>query len=77
MSPPTDRRREPVGQVDLGLLARVIWPRGFLGGAEFEFTLLVVCMALIATGSGKISLDGARTSRGVRSAGGSPWRIMR
>jgi putative oxidoreductase len=58
-------------------LTRVIWPRGFLGGAEFEFTLLVVCLALITTGSGKISLDSARTSGGVRSAGGSLWRIMR
>lgn len=58
-------------------LTRMRWPQGFLGGAEFEFTLLVVCLALIATGSGKISLDGARTSRGVRSAGGSLWRIMR
>ncbi|MGH2372891.1 MAG: DoxX family protein [bacterium] len=40
-------------------IVRVRLPQGFAGGAEFEFVLLVVCLALIATGSGKIALEAA------------------
>ena len=40
-------------------ILRVRLPQGFVGAAEFEFVLLLVCLALIATGSGKIALEAA------------------
>lgn len=52
----------------------VRWPQGFVGAAEFEFVLLLVCLALFGTGSGRISLDAIRGSRRV---GRSVWRILR
>jgi putative oxidoreductase len=45
--------------VMLNAIATVVWPKGFLGGYEFEFTLLAVAVALAATGPGEISLDDA------------------
>ncbi len=41
----------------------VRWPQGFIGAAEFEFVLLLVCLALFATGSGRISVDAIRYAR--------------
>lgn len=38
-------------------IARVRWPQGFVGGAEFEVVLLLACLALTGTGSGRISID--------------------
>ena len=43
----------------LNAIATVVFPKGFLGGYEFELTLLVVAIALVATGPGEISLDDA------------------
>jgi putative oxidoreductase len=43
----------------LNAIATVVFPKGFLGGYEFELTLLVVAVALAATGPGEISLDDA------------------
>lgn len=40
-------------------ILRVRLPQGFVGAAEFEFVLLFACLALIATGSGKIALEAA------------------
>lgn len=40
-------------------IVRVRLPQGFTGAAEFEFVLMLVCLALIATGSGKIALEAA------------------
>ena len=45
--------------VMLNAIAVVVFPKGFLGGWEFEFTLLSVAIALTATGPGEISLDDA------------------
>lgn len=43
----------------LNAIATVVWPKGLLGGYEFELTLLTVAVALAATGPGDISFDGA------------------
>jgi putative oxidoreductase len=45
--------------VMLNAIATVKWRDGFLGGYEFEFTLLTVAIALAVTGPGRISLDDA------------------
>ena len=45
--------------VMLNAIATVVFPKGFLGGYEFELTLLTVVIALVATGPGEISLDDA------------------
>jgi putative oxidoreductase len=45
--------------VMLNAIGTVVWPKGFLGGYEFEVTLLTVAVALAATGPGEISLDDA------------------
>jgi putative oxidoreductase len=45
--------------VMLNAIATVVWPKGFLGGYEFEVTLMTVAVALAATGPGEISLDDA------------------
>ena len=45
--------------VMLNAIATVVWPKGLLGGYEFELTLLTVVIALAATGPGEISLDDA------------------
>ena len=45
--------------VMLNAIATVVWPKGLLGGYEFELTLLTVAIALVATGPGEISLDDA------------------
>jgi putative oxidoreductase len=45
--------------VMLNAIATVVWPKGFLGGYEFELTLATVAIALAATGPGEISLDDA------------------
>ncbi len=44
-------------------IARVRWPQGFLGAAEFEVVLLLACLALFGTGSGRISLDAGLSLR--------------
>jgi putative oxidoreductase len=43
----------------LNAIATVRWPKGFLGGYEFETTLATVAIALAATGPGELSLDDA------------------
>jgi putative oxidoreductase len=43
----------------LNAIATVVWPKGFFGGYEFELTLLIVVIALTATGPGELSLDDA------------------
>ena len=45
--------------VMLNAIATVVWPKGFLGGYEFEVTLATVAVALAATGPGELSLDDA------------------
>ena len=45
--------------VMLNAIATVKWRQGFLGGYEFELTLLTVVIALAVTGPGRISLDDA------------------
>jgi putative oxidoreductase len=45
--------------VMLNAIITVVFPKGFLGGYEFELTLLVAAIALAATGPGEISLDDA------------------
>jgi putative oxidoreductase len=45
--------------VMLNAIATVVWPKGLLGGYEFELTLLAVAIALAATGPGRISIDHA------------------
>jgi len=45
--------------VMLNAIATVVWPKGFLGGFEFELTLLTVALAVVATGPGRLSLDRA------------------
>jgi len=48
-----------IATVMLNAIVTVVYPKGFLGGYEFEFTLLTVVVALAATGPGRISLDHA------------------
>jgi putative oxidoreductase len=48
-----------IATVMLNAIATVVFPKGFLGGYEFEVTLLTVAVALAATGPGKISIDDA------------------
>ena len=38
-------------------IVRVRWPQGFVGAAEFEVVLLLACLALTGTGSGRISIE--------------------
>jgi putative oxidoreductase len=45
--------------VMLNAIVVVVFPKGFLGGYEFEVTLAAVAIALAATGPGEISLDDA------------------
>ena len=45
--------------VMLNAITTVVWPKGFLGGYEFELTLLTVVLAVVATGPGRLSLDRA------------------
>jgi len=45
--------------VMLNAIVTVVWPKGFLGGYEFELTLLTVALAVVATGPGRLSLDRA------------------
>jgi putative oxidoreductase len=48
-----------IATVMLNAIATVVFPKGFLGGYEFELTLLTVVVALAATGPGRLSLDHA------------------
>jgi putative oxidoreductase len=48
-----------IATVMLNAIVTVVFPKGFLGGYEFEFTLLTVAVALAATGPGEISIDDA------------------
>jgi hypothetical protein len=43
----------------LNAIVTVVWPKGFLGGYEFELTLLTVALAVVATGPERLSLDRA------------------
>jgi len=45
--------------VMLNAIATVVFPKGLIGGYEFELTLLTVVIALAATGPGEISIDDA------------------
>ena len=45
--------------VMLNAITTVVWPKGWLGGYEFEATLLAVAIAVVATGPGEVSLDHA------------------
>ena len=45
--------------VTLNAIATVVWQKGFLGGYEFELTLLTVAIAVVATGPERLSLDRA------------------
>ena len=45
--------------VMLNAIATVVWPKGFLGGFEFELTLLTVALAVVATGPERLSIDRA------------------
>ena len=45
--------------VMLNAIVTVVFPKGFLGGYEFETTLATVAVALAATGPGELSLDDA------------------
>ena len=45
--------------VMLNAIATVVWPKGFLGGWEFELTLATVAVALTAIGPGEYSIDHA------------------
>ena len=45
--------------VMLNAIVTVVFPKGFLGGYEFETTLLTAAIALTATGPGRISVDNA------------------
>ncbi|MGQ0570758.1 MAG: DoxX family protein [Armatimonadota bacterium] len=47
-------------------IAKVRWPQGFIGAWEFEFVLICACLALVATGAGRISFDAVRPRRGTR-----------
>ena len=48
-----------IATVMLNAIVTVVFPKGFLGGYEFEFMLLTVAIALAATGPGRFSLDRA------------------
>jgi putative oxidoreductase len=48
-----------IAVVMLNAIATVVFPKGFLGGYEFELMLLTVVIALAATGPGEISIDDA------------------
>ena len=48
-----------IATVMLNAIVTVVFPRGFLGGYEFELTLMTVALAVTATGPGRISLDRA------------------
>jgi putative oxidoreductase len=48
-----------IATVMLNAIVTVVFPKGFLGGYEFEFMLLTVVVALAATGPGRFSLDRA------------------
>lgn len=41
-------------------IARVVWPRGFVGGFAFEFVLLCTALALAIAGGGRIGLSRGR-----------------
>ncbi len=43
--------------VMLNAISTVVWPKGFLGGFEFETLLLTVAIAVVATGPERLSLD--------------------
>ncbi|MDX6398287.1 MAG: putative oxidoreductase, partial [Gaiellaceae bacterium] len=45
--------------VMLNAIATVLWPKGLIGGYEFELTLLTVAITLAATGPGRVSIDHA------------------
>ena len=45
--------------VTLNAITTVVWQKGFLGGYEFELTLLTVVIAVVATGPERLSLDRA------------------
>jgi putative oxidoreductase len=45
--------------VMLNAIATVVWPKGYLGGFEFETSLLTVAIAVAATGPERLSLDRA------------------
>jgi uncharacterized membrane protein YphA (DoxX/SURF4 family) len=44
-------------------IVKVVWPQGFIGGYEFELTLLTVALALAIAGGGAYSLGRDRLSR--------------
>ena len=44
-------------------IVKVVWPKGFIGGYEFELTLLTVALALALAGGGAYSLGRDRLSR--------------
>ncbi len=44
-------------------IARVLWPRGFVGGFAFETVLLLCALALLAAGGGRWSLGRGVLSR--------------
>ena len=44
-------------------IVKVVWPRGFIGGYEFELTLLTVALALAIAGGGAYSLGRDRLSQ--------------
>ena len=44
-------------------IVKVVWPRGFIGGYEFELTLLTVALALALAGGGAYSLGRDRLSQ--------------
>jgi putative oxidoreductase len=44
-------------------IARVLWPRGFVGGFAFETVLLLCALALVAAGGGRWSVGRGVLSR--------------
>ena len=44
-------------------IVKVVWPQGFIGGYEFELTLLTVALALAIAGGGAYSLGRDRLSK--------------
>ncbi len=44
-------------------IARVLWPRGFVGGFAFEVVLLLCALALVAGGGGRWSIGRGVLSR--------------
>ncbi len=44
-------------------IVKVVWPKGFIGGYEFELTLLTVALALALAGGGAYSLGRDRLSQ--------------